>query len=71
MLKLTKDEITFLRWLRTNGGQASLSGMIKPGSADRVISAGYIAAEADAHRPGTVRYTLTDDGREALGLYEK
>ena len=42
MLKLTKDEIAFLRWLWTNGGQASLSGKIKPGSTDRMTSAGYM-----------------------------
>jgi hypothetical protein len=71
MLKLTRDEIALLRWLWTNGGQASLSGKIKPGSTDRMTSAGYIMAEADADRPGTMRYTLTGHGREALGVYEK
>jgi len=71
MLKLTKDEIAFLRWLWTNGGQASLSGKIKPGSTDRSTSAEYIISEADADRPGTMRYTLTEQGREALGVYEK
>ena len=71
MLKLTKDEIAFLRWLRTNGGRGSLSSKSKPGSTDRITSAGYIAAEADADRPGTMHYILTAHGREALGVYEK
>ncbi|MFZ0839106.1 MAG: hypothetical protein WAM77_16720 [Xanthobacteraceae bacterium] len=71
MLKLTKDEIAFLRWLWTNGGQASLSGKIKPGSTDRMMSAGYVVADADADSPGTMRYALTEHGREALGVYEK
>jgi len=71
MLKLTKDELAFLRWLRTNGGHANLSEKIKPGSADRITTAGYIVAEADVYRPGTVRYTLTENGREALGVYER
>ena len=70
MLKLTKDEIAFLRWLRTNGGTASLTGKIKPGFTDRGISARYVSTEGDAYRPDTVRYTLTEHGREALGLYE-
>jgi len=51
MLKLTKDEIAFLRWLWTNGGQARLSGKIKPGSTDRMTSAGYIVADVDVDRP--------------------
>jgi hypothetical protein len=71
MIKLTKDEVAFLRWLLTNGGQASLSGPLKAGSTHRIIAAAYIMAEADPHRPGTLRYMLTAHGREALGLYEK
>ncbi len=67
MLKLTKDEIAFLRWLWTNGGQASLSGKI-PDSTDRMTSAGYVVADADADRPGTMRYALTEHGRETLGV---
>jgi hypothetical protein len=71
MLKLTKDEIAFLRWLRRNGGQASFSGKIKPGSTDRIVTVGYIVAEPDAYRPGTVHNSLTGNGHGALGLYEK
>jgi hypothetical protein len=71
MLKLTNDEIVFLRWLRTNGGHGSLSGKIKPGSADRVVTAEYVVAVVDANSPDTVRYTLTVHGLEALGLYER
>ena len=71
MLKLTKDEVAFLRWLRTNGGKASLSGKIKANFADRVIGARYVVSEADAHRPDTVDYILTEHGHEALGVHEK
>jgi hypothetical protein len=71
MLKLTKDEIAFLRWLRTNGGKACLSGKIKAHFANRVIFAGYVASGTDAYRPDTVHYTLTEHGREALGVHEK
>jgi hypothetical protein len=70
MLKLTKEEIAFLRWLRTNGGTASLSN-IPTGFTERVIGTRYVLAEPDAYRPGTARYVLTEHGREALGLYEK
>ena len=71
MLKLTANEITFLRWLHTNGGTACLSKKIKPDITDRVIGARYVLTELDVYRPDTVRYTLTEYGREALGLYEK
>ena len=56
MLKLTQNEIAFLRWLRTNGGKASLSGKIKANFADRVIAARYVVSEADAYRANTVHY---------------
>ena len=71
MLKLTQDEIAFLRWLRTNGGKASLSGKIKANFADRVIAARYVVSEADASRADTVHYTLTEHGHEALGVHQK
>ena len=50
MLKLTKEEIAFLRWLRTNGGTASLSN-IPTGFTERVIGTRYVLAEPDAYRP--------------------
>ena len=71
MLKLTQNEIAFLRWLRTNGGKASLSGKIKANFADRVIAARYVVSEADAYRADTVHYTLTEHGHEALGVHQK
>jgi hypothetical protein len=71
MLKLTKDEIAFLRWLRTNGGTACLSNKMTTGITERVIGTRYVLAEPDAHRSDTVRFVLTEHGREALGLYEK
>jgi len=71
MLRLAKDEIAFLRWLHTNGGQGTFSALVKPSFVERMIAAKYVATEADACRPDTVRYQLTENGREALGLHEK
>ena len=71
MLRLAKDEIAFLRWLQTNGGHGSLSVQVKPSFVERMIAAEYVATEADACRPDTVCFLITESGREALGLYEK
>jgi hypothetical protein len=71
MLKLTKDEIAFLRWLRTNGGTAWLSNKSTTDITKRVVGTRYVLAEPDAYRPDVVRYVLTEHGLEALGLYEK
>ena len=70
-MRLTQDELAFLRWLRTNGGKASLSGKIKANFAGRVIAARYVVSEADAYRADTVHYTLTEHGHEALGVHQK
>jgi hypothetical protein len=63
VLQLSKAEIAFLDWLRTNGGEARLSSSV-PDIAARLRRANYVTtAPADASR-----YTLTDEGRLALDL---
>ena len=69
MLKLTRDELAFLRWLRTNGGKASLARSIGLDVTHRILSAGYITSETDAVRSEPVHYTLTQQGYEALGAH--
>jgi hypothetical protein len=69
MLKLNRDELTFLRWLRTNGGKASLAKSIRLDVTHRILPAGYITIEMDMARSDSVHYTLTEQGHEALGAY--
>jgi hypothetical protein len=69
MLKLTRDELTFLRWLRTNGGKASLARSIGLEVTHRILSAAYITGEVDTVGSDSAHYTLTAAGYEALGLY--
>jgi hypothetical protein len=69
MLKLSKDELMFLRWLRTNGGKASLPR--SPALYDLVqrILAGGLVTEEPVVRSETTHLTLTAQGYEALGLH--
>jgi len=63
VLRLNKTEIAFLRWLRSNGGEARLSSS-EPDIAARLRQAKCVTtASGDA-----TRYTLTADGRLALDL---
>lgn len=68
MLNLTRDELTFLRWLRTNGGTASLA-ISEPDLIRRILSAGYITNERDPIRIETMHFSLTAQGYEVLGLH--
>ena len=68
-LTLTAGEISFLRWLRDNGGTGSRSGNNWLGTAERLIRAGYVEVQMDRSRPDTLHYRLTDGGREALAAH--
>jgi hypothetical protein len=61
VLRLSKTEIAFLSWLRSNGGEARLSSS-EPNISARLRQAKFVTS-ADA-----TRYTLTDEGRLALDL---
>jgi hypothetical protein len=69
MLNITRDELTFLRWLRTNGGTASLAISAGPDLIQRILSAGYITNERDPIRIETMHFSLTAQGYEVLGLH--
>jgi hypothetical protein len=65
VLRLTSQEIAFLRWLRTNGGRGLLRTRAEFAQPDWLIRAGYVnAAPSEEEIP----YILTDLGREALAL---
>ena len=69
MLKLSKDELMFLRWLRTNGGKASLPK--SPALYDlvqRILATGFVTGEPVVYSE-TNHFTLTAQGYEALGLH--
>jgi hypothetical protein len=65
MMRLTSQEITFLRWLRTNGGRGVLRAQDGFSHPERIIRAGYADAGPTADQTS---YTLTDLGREVLAL---
>jgi hypothetical protein len=68
MVKLSKDELMFLRWLRTNGGKASLPAVID-NLAQRILTSGYITREPAAAHYETILFTLTAQGYEVLSLH--
>jgi hypothetical protein len=70
MFRVTKDELAFLRWLRTNGGHGTLLAN-RLAVADRLIKSGHVEEHADSVSVGTAHYILTDVGYETLGLYER
>jgi hypothetical protein len=64
--RFTPSELSFLRWLRDEGGTGARSGSMWIGSTDRLVTAGFIEAHPDKLSPDTVHYTLTDKGLLAL-----
>ena len=70
MLKLRKDELMFLRWLRTNGGTASLpKSAIIDDLAQRILTSGYITREPSTAHSAKIIFTLTAQGYEALSVH--
>jgi hypothetical protein len=72
-LQLTNDELCVLHWLRTSNGQATLSASAVAGNTqlmvpDRLLQDGYVKTQILS--PGTVHYTLTESGLEALAISE-
>jgi hypothetical protein len=65
-LKLTKDEMSFLRWLDDRNGQAALPGNVQLGLYDRLVKAGFVLVQADSFSMDTIHVTVTKLGSEAL-----
>jgi hypothetical protein len=59
----------FLRWLRSNGGAASLASSARPDFVHRLLSGGYITNDPDPIRSETMQLRLTAQGYEVLGLH--
>jgi hypothetical protein len=69
--KLTKVEITFLRWLYTQGGKCALSENDDLSAYYRLVKAGYVEVQLpDRFNPAVVKFKLTESGQGAFQAAE-
>ena len=67
MGKLTKIEISFLRWLYNQGGKCALSENDDLSTYYRLVKAGYVEVQLpDRFNPAVVNFKLTESGQGAL-----
>ena len=67
MGKLTKVEISFLRWLYNQGGKCALSENDDLSTYYRLVKAGYVEVQLpDRFNPAVVNFKLTESGQGAL-----
>ena len=67
MGKLTKVEISFLRWLYNQGGKCALSENDDLSTYYRLVKAGYVEVQLpDRFNPAVVNFELTESGQRAL-----
>jgi hypothetical protein len=65
--KLTKVEISFLRWLYNQGGKCALSENDDLRTYYRLVKAGYVEVQLpDRFNPAVVNFKLTESGQGAL-----
>jgi hypothetical protein len=65
--KLTKVEISFLRWLYNQGGRCALSENDDLSTYYRLVKAGYVEVQLpDRFNPAVVNFKLTESGQWAL-----
>jgi hypothetical protein len=65
--KLTKVEISFLRWLYNQGGKCALSENDDLSTYYRLVKAGYVEVQLpDRFNPAVVNFKLTESGQGAL-----
>jgi hypothetical protein len=65
--KLTKFEISFLRWLYNQGGKCALSEKDDLSTYYRLVKAGYVEVQLpDRFNPAVVKFKLTESGQGAL-----
>ena len=63
MGKLTKVEISFLRWLYNQGGKCALSENDDLSTYYRLVKAGYVEVQLpDRFNPSVVKFKLTESG---------
>jgi hypothetical protein len=71
MRRLTKAEISFLRWLRDQGGNCALPENNEFGSYYRLVKTGYVEMQLpDRFIPAVVNFKLTESGQGVLEAAE-
>ena len=71
MGKLTKVEISFLRWLYNQGGKCALSENDDLSTYYRLVKAGYVEVQLpDRFNPAVVKFKLTESGQGELEAEE-
>jgi hypothetical protein len=72
MGKLTEVEISFLEWLRDQGGKYALNGNDEFSKYYRLVNAGFIEVQLpDRFNPAVVTFKLTESGQEFLKAVER
>ena len=69
-LKLAARDISFLQWLRDNGGDCDLPGTTDLGTFYRVVNSGCVEVQSNRYSDA-LRFTLTETGREAIEAKER
>jgi len=59
MSKLTDEEISFLQWLRENGGRRAVSGNSDLSEYGRVVASGYVEVKPNRFSADTIYFTIT------------
>ena len=71
MRRLTKIEISFLRWLRDQGGNCALSENDECAKYYRLVKIGYVEMQLpDRFNPTIVNFNLTESGQGILEVTE-
>ena len=71
MRRLTRTEISFLRWLRDQGGNCALSENSEFAKYYRLVKAGYVEMQLpDRFNPAVVNIKLTESGQGILVVTE-
>ena len=71
MRRLTKIEISFLRWLRDQGGNCAFSENNEFAKYYRLVKTGYVEMQLpDRFNPSVVNFKLTESGRGILEVTE-
>ena len=71
MRRLTKIEISFLRWLRDQGGTCALSESSEFAKYYRLVKTGYVEMQLpDRFDPTVVNFKLTESGQGILVVTE-
>jgi len=70
MSKLTNEEISFLRWLRENGGRRAVSVNNDLRDHGRLIDSRYVEVRPNRFSADAVYFKITTGGRQVLETIE-